>query len=447
MSANPLPITKTETPSSVDELLASVRDCIASRTPIYPIGGGTALDYGLLPKAPGVGLSMAGLARVIDYPARDMTVTAEAGIRVADLQKLLATGGQRLPIDVPQAEQATLGGAISTNTSGPRRYANGTLRDYFIGISAVDGRGTKFKAGGRVVKNVAGYDFCKLLTGALGTLAVITQVTLKVKPLPERSAFVATPIRDLNHAEELLAVLASSRTGPAAVELLLGPAWTGDPALGDLHPGQRGFIVVGIEGTEPEVDWMSATLLDELSGASVGNAQSLPSAAGGVSEARDDVALSARPTERHRGCFLQHAAREVPAAEANGLWNRLTEFSALSGSPLTLKLAVPPSRVTAMIELVIAADPTCSIQAHAGNGIIIARFAELAPAAFSKVVIGTLQPAAQRFGGSAIVLRAENPSELTHQAAWGSLGDSAMLMVAVKRQFDPHGLLSPGRLT
>jgi FAD/FMN-containing dehydrogenase len=143
---------------------------------------------------------------------------------------------------------------------------------------------------------------------------------------------------------------------------------------------------------------------------------------------------------------LSAGAREVTTAETDGLWLRLTEFLAKAGSPLTLKLASPPSRVVEMIELVIAADPQCSIQAHAGNGIIVAQFSELPAAAISKVVIGTLQPATQRSGGSAIVLRAENPAELTHQAAWGSLGDSAMLMEAVKRQFDPHGLLNPGRL-
>jgi glycolate oxidase FAD binding subunit len=351
-------------------------------------------------------LSIAELARVIDYPARDMTVTVEAGIRVAELQKLLATGGQRLPVDIPQAEQATLGGAIATNTSGPRRYGNGTLRDYVIGVSAVDGHGTAFKAGGRVVKNVAGYDFCKLLTGSLGTLAVITHVTLKVKPRPERSAFVVAPVRDLAHAEELLSHLAQSRTAPSAIELLLGPTWNADPALGDLGPGERGFVVVGLEGTEPEVHWMTATLLAELSA----------------------------------------GTHEVSAAETEGLWLRLTEFPAKTGSTLTLKLAVPPSHVTQIIEQVVTADPHCSIQAHAGNGIIIARFSEFSPASFSKVVIGTLQPAAQRLGGSVVVLRAENPAELTHQAAWGSLGDSAMLMDAVKRQFDPHGLLNPGRL-
>jgi glycolate oxidase FAD binding subunit len=386
-----------------------VRDCIASRTPIYPIGGGTALDFGLPAKSPGAGLSLAGLSRVIDYPARDMTVTVEAGIRIAELQKFLASERQRLPIDVPQAGQATLGGAIATNTSGPRRYGNGTLRDYVIGISAVDGHGTAFKAGGRVVKNVAGYDFCKLLTGSLGTLAVITQVTLKVKPLPERSAFVVTPFRDLDHAESLLAAMSRSRTAPVAIELLQGPAWKTDPALGDLLPGQCGYIAVGLEGTEPEVRWMIATLIEELS------------AIDGASP------------------------RDVVESETAGLWQRLTDFAACGDAPLTLKACVPPSHVTAFIKLIVAADPHCSLQSHAGNGVLLVKFAEFSSAAWSKVLIGGLQPAAQQCGGSVTVLRVANPAELTHQAAWGSLGDSGMLMEAVKRQFDPHGLFNPGR--
>ncbi|MEX2138458.1 MAG: FAD-binding oxidoreductase [Pirellulales bacterium] len=438
-----LPVKTIHAPTDPAAVVDIVRDCIASRTPIYPIGGGAALDFGLPAKTPGVGLSLAGLSRVIDYPARDMTVTVEAGIRINDLQKLLAIERQRLPIDAPQADQATLGGIIATNTSGPRRYANGTLRDYAIGISAVDGHGTTFKAGGRVVKNVAGYDFCKLLTGSLGTLAVITQVTLKVKPIPERSAVVVTPFRDVNHAESLLNTVSQSRTAPAAIELLVGPAWKNDPALGDLLPGQRGFIAVGLEGTEPEVRWMIATLIEELS--SVGNARSLPAVAGGVPEAPSDVATSTRPTERHRGRSLQSDAREVATAETDALWQRLTEFPATGDAPLTLKVSVPPSYVIAMVELILAADPNCSIQSHAGNGIIVARFAEFSSTAFSKVLIGGLQPAAQRYAGSVTVLRAANPAELTHQAAWGNLGDSAMLMEAVKRQFDPHGLFNPGR--
>src|SRR5437762_1029226 len=153
-------------PASQDELAADVRDSCETSKPLYPIGGGTSLDFGLPAKAEGRGLSLGKLNRVIDYPARDMTVTVEAGVTMKVLADLLAKERQRLPVDVPQAEAATIGGVIATNWNGPRRYGESPLRDFVIGISAVDGRGLPFKGGGRVVKNVAGYEFCKLLTGS-----------------------------------------------------------------------------------------------------------------------------------------------------------------------------------------------------------------------------------------------------------------------------------------
>ena len=108
---------------------------------------------------------------------------------------------------------------MATNSSGPRRFGQGTIRDYVIGISAVDGRGVAFKAGGRVVKNVAGYDFCKLLVGSYGTLGVITQLTLKTKPRPEASALVVCDVPDYAQADVLLGSLVTSQTTPVAVEL------------------------------------------------------------------------------------------------------------------------------------------------------------------------------------------------------------------------------------
>src|SRR5262249_19160904 len=142
-----------------------------------------------------------------------MTVTVEAGVRVARLQQLLAAEGQRLPIDVPRAGEATLGGALATNASGPRRLGFGTPRDYVIGITTVNDRGESTKAGGRVVKNVAGYDLCKLHVGALGTLGVISQVTLKLRPLPESSALVCFGCGD-GELPGILDALHTSRTRP-----------------------------------------------------------------------------------------------------------------------------------------------------------------------------------------------------------------------------------------
>ena len=250
-------------PSDQTELAAIVRQSFADRVAVYAIGGGTSLACGLPARTSGVGLSLEKLNRVVDYPSRDMTITVEAGIRMADLQRTLATENQWLPVDTPQASQATLGGIVATNTSGPRRFGQGTIRDYVIGISAVDGRGGPFKAGGRVVKNVAGYDFCKLLVGSYGTLAVITQLTLKAKPRPEASALVACDVRDYSQADALFATLVTSQTTPVTVDLLTGPAWQTDEALGSLPAGSVARLVVGFEGSRPEVDWMVGQLAAE----------------------------------------------------------------------------------------------------------------------------------------------------------------------------------------
>src|SRR5689334_22904664 len=216
-----------ETPASTRQadVAEAVRTAYESSEAIFLVGGGTALDYGNPPSCAGRSLDLTVLNRMVDYTPRDMTIVVEAGVRMADLSTMLAAEGQHLPIDVPRAAEATIGGVVATNWNGPRRYGHGTIRDYVIGINAVDGRGTPFKGGGRVVKNVAGYDFCKLLTGSLGTLAVITQVALRLKPVPEQSALMACSLPDVAAAEKLLAALVTSQVTPTAIELLAGPEW------------------------------------------------------------------------------------------------------------------------------------------------------------------------------------------------------------------------------
>ncbi len=414
-------------PTDQTAIAGLVRDMFDAGTPIYPVGGGTSLGYGLPATRQGIRLDLAVVNRVVDYPARDMTITAEAGITVAALASTLAAERQRLPIDVPQTERATLGGVIATNFSGPLRYAHGTIRDYVIGISAVDGRGVPFKGGGRVVKNVAGYDFCKLLVGSLGTLGIITQATLKVKPIPERTALVGCRIKDFDHAERLLAGLVTSETRPCAIELVAGPAWSDDAALEPLALGDLGHLIVVLEGTETEIEWMTGTLLKEL-----------------ASHGAQGFVIA-----DNRTAGLWSRLREFPAAEAVGQ----TFLSAVPGVPgdrnvcptLVLKANVPPSRTVELIRLMREAASDCSIQAHAGNGIVLARFPTFPSGGVSRILIGRLQPAAQNAGGNLIVLSSTLGGELTRQAVWGAASGSAMLMEAVKRQFDPKNLLNPGR--
>ena len=175
-------------PESIESLCQAVREQVALGHAIYPQGGCTALGYGGIPGRPGVAIDTRSLGRVIEYPHADMTITVEAGITAEALRQVLAEQNQRLQIDVPQADRATLGGVFATNTCGPRRFGLGRPRDQIIGVGFVTSEGALVKGGGRVVKNVAGYDFPRLLTGSLGTLGIIAQMTLKVRPLPEASA-------------------------------------------------------------------------------------------------------------------------------------------------------------------------------------------------------------------------------------------------------------------
>ena len=343
---------------------------------------------------------------MVDYPARDMTITVEAGITMSQLAATLAAERQWLPIDAPQAASATLGGVVATAASGPRRYGYGTMRDYVIGISAVDGRGMPFKGGGRVVKNVAGYDFCKLLTGSLGTLGIVSQVTLKIKPLPRASSFLVADLPDLEAAERLLAALIDSATTPAAIELLAGPHWQDHPQLGMLTAGETCRLAVGLEGTDDRSRWM----LERLA----------PNGASWASRRAGDQ-------RRQRGTGVERSGRVPRRRGAAGAQGQRA-----------------PQSGNAVVAAVRAVDPLASIQAHAGNGIVLARFAAFEPGDVSRGLIGSCSRRPCWPAGHASVL-SSTLEGLTRQAVWGGVDDDFAWMERVKAQFDPKGLLNPGR--
>lgn len=404
---------KTITPVEQAAVASAVQEAFATGTAIYPIGGGTSLDYGVRATQRGTGLALAGLNQVIDYPARDLTITVEAGVTVAELNRRLASERQRLPVDVPQAERATIGGAVAASPSGPRRFRWGTMRDYVIGVRAVDGRGEFFAAGGRVVKNAAGYDLCRLLTGSLGTLGVVTQVTLMVKPVPEVFRLVTCDVSDLQQAERLLAGLIRSQTRPAAIELLAGPAWRSDVTLGPIRDGDVARLVVGLEGTASEVDWMVDQLWQEWNGL-------------GVRE-----------------------PRVLDGPERDQLWEHLVEFpvrqpSDNGAAAAVLQIGVLPSDTVGIVEQLLRFDPACSVQAHAGNGVLRVR-PSLAAAELATVLRKQLRPAVAEANGSLVVLSAPQGCELDRAAVWGPPTGAAAVMQAIKERFDPKGILNPGR--
>jgi glycolate oxidase FAD binding subunit len=206
-------------PATEQEVSEALRCADREGVAVIPRGGGTKLEWGNPPARAGLILSTVGLNRIVEHAWADLTVTVEAGCRFADLQRTLAAHGQRLALDPLWPETATIGGILSTNDSGTWRLAYGGLRDLILGITLVLADGTIARSGGKVVKNVAGYDLPKLATGALGTLGVITQATFRLHSLPRNTRTLTLVAADPTEAEALLMRLQNSNLAHTALQL------------------------------------------------------------------------------------------------------------------------------------------------------------------------------------------------------------------------------------
>jgi glycolate oxidase FAD binding subunit len=397
------PVSETLCPSDETGVAEAVRRTAAERSAVYPVGGGTAPGCGTPPLRPGIGLSTSQLARLVDHAADDMTVTVESGMTLAELGRLLGAKNQCLPLDVCRPGEATVGGLAATNFYGPRRYGCGTMRDYVLGLRAVDGRGDVFSAGGRVVKNAAGYNLCRMMVGSRGTLGVITQVTLMVRPIPESSAVVACDLEDLPEAEARLAALVTSQTRPVSIDLCAGRARPDCPLPGAGAGGAAARLLVGFEGSRPEVDWMVEQLGKEWGEAGID---------------RPTVSL---------------------ADEAVSLWQWLTEFDA------EVRIHVRPGAMVAAMAALLELDPGATVEAHAGDGVIRARFSPREPAEWPEWISHRVRPLVDRAGGRIVVTSAPEGVALERDAVWGPAGDGRRISQAIKEGFDPHGILNPGR--
>jgi glycolate oxidase FAD binding subunit len=204
---------------SVAEVVDVLRGAAADGLSVVPVGSGSKTSWAAPPSSCDVLLDTTGLDRVVEHVAGDLIVVAEAGMRLADLQSALGGAGQLLGLDPPEPG-ATLGGIVSANASGPRRLRYGTVRDLLIGTTVVLADGTVASSGGKVVKNVAGYDLGKLYTGAHGTLGVVVSTTWRLHPVPPARSVVLLDLPEAADAGPLVARLTRSTLTPTAVELL-----------------------------------------------------------------------------------------------------------------------------------------------------------------------------------------------------------------------------------
>ena len=416
----PLPLVQPRTIAEVGEV---VRRAVADKQAIYPVGGRTLLGIGLPPTKPGLAVDLRGLAEVVDYPARDMTITVQAGITLARLQALLAAENQRLPLDIPDAENATLGGALAANISGPHRLGFGTARDYVIGISTINDEGVEVKAGGRVVKNVAGYDLCKLHVGALGTLGIISQVTLKLRPLPESKALVAFGCEG-EALERLLNRLQDTRTRPVCLDVVNRAAAAELARAAAVRlPDAPWTILVGFEDNGDAVNWQIRKLLEELDPHEVEGLEARAGAAGDpLWQALVDFSLSGgrKPTER----------------TLSGLTPTAQGFS--------FKANLLPSAAAALCLQAAAMPEAIRLHAHAGSGIVYGHLDGDLTLPRASAMLNELAETAVRAEGNLVLPRC--PIEWKRALpVWGRERGDSWLMRQVKDKMDPHCVFNPGR--
>src|SRR5215467_6169505 len=227
-------------PASESQLAAVLHLANGSKLAVIPRGGGTKLGWGNPSSRGDIILSTAGLNKIIEHAWADLTVTVEAGCTIQTLQETLAPHGQRLALDPLWPERATVGGSLATNDSGALRLRFGALRDLVIGVTIALPDGTLASSGGKVVKNVAGYDLPKLVIGAVGTLGVITRAVFRLHPIPRNSRTVSIPAQSEEEAQRLVLAIQDSRLAHAALQVRVS-AWT-TPELEVLFEGTEAGI-------------------------------------------------------------------------------------------------------------------------------------------------------------------------------------------------------------
>lgn len=355
-------------------------------------GAGTKQSWSGRPSRTDVVLSTLGLNAPADHVAGDLVATVSAGASLDAVNDVLRRERQWLPLDPACSSRATIGGIISTNDSGPRRHRFGTPRDLIIGIEIALADGRIARAGGRVVKNVAGYDLSKLLCGSLGSLAVVTSATFKLAPLPPASSTLVASLPDARSIGALSVAIAGSTLTPSTVELQ--------------SPPHR--LLIRFE-TSPRATERQIAAAAGMCATHGGSTDVLT----GQAEA-EAWSAHERRMEGDGGTIVKLATLSTDVA---GMLSRVETLTAEHGAGYTTA-------------------------GRAALGVIFVRL-DGDPGRHAAIVSGLRREATAR-GGSAVLLAA--PPDLKAQlGAWGPNGDAAPIMRAVKARFDPRGTLNPGR--
>ncbi|MEW6738250.1 MAG: FAD-binding oxidoreductase [Acidobacteriota bacterium] len=406
----PLPVVRVRT---LEQLAEVVRFAAKEKLALLPVGGGTKLEIGNLPRQADLFLSTSLMDLVLAHEAADLTTTVQAGCTLERLQETISQQGQFLPIDAPYSRRATIGGVVATASHGSLRFSLGTPRDWLIGIKVVNADGKITKAGGKVVKNVAGYDLMKLYTGSFGTLAVIAELNFKLRPRPAADATLIGVFNDRGSLFQAVARLTESQLLPAALDLISAGALAS--CFPEANIGQADYPLAARFLGSPEAVAAQCQYLLELWG----------------KLAREVISITTSSAQS---------------------WRRVVDFPEQYQHQICLRIAVLPTQLQAMLALIEQELAPLAKQWQMiaqMNGIVRVfltveeEFSQLELTRWQRAV-ATLRAFCVVEKGAVVIERA--PLEMKRQIdAWGDPPAAVALMRTIKDRLDPINIFNPGR--
>jgi glycolate oxidase FAD binding subunit len=423
-------------PENAEQAAELVRYAASENLALVPCGNRTKLSMGMPPSRYDIALDMTSVKQIAHYDPADLTLSVGAGASFNDFAVPLYQQKQFLPLSTPFYFESTIGGIVASGVDSALRHSYGTVRDFLLGAEFIDGTGALCKSGGRVVKNVSGYDIHKLLIGSLGSLAVITQVNLRTFPLPPEARGLVASFSSAAQALDLARLIAASALAPSSIELLspqllqlfLDQTPEADPSepasapLTGLFPENSWHLCVSVEGNA------------EVCARYVRDLRQLGSQAGAINIHVMDFTDSTGPDLWH------HIGQAIPA------------ILEVSPSAAIFKIVELPSKLSPLlIQLAAVADQASLPQAVMARASGIVYFA-LLPDSNGEAALSSLESAAARVfdlcankSASASLLFC--PTELKHTCnVWGPPRQDLALLRSIKSAFDPHNILAPGRV-
>ena len=383
------------------------------RRAVTPWGGGTQMALGNSPRAVDVVVGLGSLDRVLFHEPEDLVTSVEAGITLGKLQSQLARKGQFLPLEAPLRSMATIGGILAANTNGPSRLAHGTARDWLIGIKVVQADGVVTKSGGRVVKNVTGYDLNKLYIGSLGTLGVVVEATFKVAPLPPDRRTLIADYPSVSAAMDSAGELVLQGYAPQALQVVNRQVMESVPNF-RISGGAEAAVLALFAGRNTAVNRVA----DEWAKV-FGNGAAI-------------------------------AVESLRWEEGDALWQALLdlEWAQQERPQVAVKVTTPPSRLREYLEMVASPSVrpfTGGLVADMGLGQARLLWWDL-PEVGEGVqrLISSLRKTAVPYGGNVVVERCPRGVK-ANLDVWGEPVQGLAIMRRLKREFDPAAILNSGR--